>query len=53
MLDGDQPKATGSIRGRPFRPGNPGRPKGARKKPPPALDALLGGQVGAIAAKAA
>src|SRR5215218_4900464 len=36
------------TRGRPFRPGNPGRPKGARNKTTLAVDALLDGEAEAI-----
>jgi len=36
--------ATNTRRGRPFAPGNPGRPKGARHKTTLAVEALLGGE---------
>ena len=40
------------VRGRPFRKGNPGRPKGARNKTTLALEQLLDGQAQAITRKA-
>jgi hypothetical protein len=40
------------TRGRPFGPGNPGRPKGARNKATLAAEALLDGEVESITRKA-
>lgn len=40
------------TRGRPFRPGNPGRPKGARHAATVAAEALLDGQAKALTQKA-
>jgi hypothetical protein len=42
----------GRTRGRPFAPGNPGKPKGARHKATLAVDALLDGEADAITRKA-
>src|ERR671916_942691 len=41
-----------TTRGRPFRPGNPGRPKGARNRTTAAAEALLDGEAEALARKA-
>ena len=35
-----------TTRGKPFQPGNPGKPKGARHKTTLALDTLLDGEAG-------
>ncbi|MEO8811418.1 MAG: DUF5681 domain-containing protein [Caulobacteraceae bacterium] len=43
--------ATGT-RGRPFQPGNPGRPKGARNKATRAVEVLLEGQAAALTRRA-
>jgi hypothetical protein len=43
--------ATGT-RGRPFRPGNPGRPKGARNKATRAVEVLLEGEAAALTRRA-
>lgn len=40
------------TRGRPFKPGNPGRPKGARHKTTLAVEALLDGEHEALTRKA-
>ena len=40
------------TRGRPFQPGNPGRPKGARNRATLAAEALLDGEAEALARKA-
>ncbi|MFM8939816.1 MAG: DUF5681 domain-containing protein [Phenylobacterium sp.] len=40
------------TRGRPFAPGNPGRPKGARHKVSRAVEALLEGEAEALTRKA-
>src|SRR5687767_3759377 len=45
-------KTAGTTRGKPFGPGNPGRPKGSRNKATLALEALLDGEAEAIARKA-
>ena len=42
----------GRTRGRPFAPGNPGKPKGARHKATLAVDTLLDGEADAITRKA-
>jgi hypothetical protein len=41
-----------NTRGRPFQPGNPGKPKGARHKVTQAMDALLDGEAEALTRKA-
>ena len=41
-----------TTRGRPFPPGNPGRPKGARHKATQAIQALLDGEGAALTRKA-
>lgn len=41
-------KNTGKTRGRPFKPGNPGRPKGSRNKAILAIEALLEGEAEAL-----
>jgi hypothetical protein len=49
----DQPRNNATkTRGRPFEPGNPGRPKGARNKATLAAEALLDGEAEAITRKA-
>src|SRR5215213_735678 len=45
-------KNAGITRGRPFAPGNPGRPKGARNKATLAAEALLDGEADALTRKA-
>jgi hypothetical protein len=42
----------GTTRGRPFPPGNPGRPKGARHKVTQAMEALLAGEGEALTRRA-
>src|SRR3954453_3409231 len=41
-----------NTRGRPFQPGNPGKPKGARHKTTLAIDALLDGEAEKLTRKA-
>jgi hypothetical protein len=41
-----------NTRGRPFQPGNPGKPKGARHRTTLAIDALLEGEAETITRKA-
>jgi hypothetical protein len=41
-----------TTRGRPFEPGNPGRPKGAKHKTTRAIEALLEGEAEALTRKA-
>jgi hypothetical protein len=41
-------KNAGKTRGKPFEPGNPGRPKGARNKTTLAMEALLEGEAMAL-----
>jgi hypothetical protein len=41
-----------NTRGRPFEPGNPGKPKGARNKTTLAVEALLDGEADKLARKA-
>jgi hypothetical protein len=48
----DPRKNTGNTRGRPFKKGNPGRPKGARHKVTCAVEALLEGDAEALTRKA-
>jgi hypothetical protein len=48
----EQRNNAGRTRGRPFAPGNPGKPKGARHKATLAVDALLDGEADAITRKA-
>lgn len=45
-------KNTGKTRGRPFKKGNPGRPKGARNKVTLAVEALLDGEAEDLTRKA-
>ena len=45
-------KDAGKTRGRPFQPGNPGRPTGARNKATMAVEALLDGQAETLTRKA-
>jgi hypothetical protein len=45
-------KNAAKTRGKPFEPGNPGRPKGARHRVTLAIEALLDGQYEALTAKA-
>jgi len=42
----------GTTRGKPFKPGNPGRPKGARNKATVAAEALLDGEAEILTRKA-
>jgi hypothetical protein len=51
MPDGSRNNAPGT-RGRPFAPGNPGRPKGTRHKVTRAAEALLDGEAVALTRKA-
>ena len=49
----EQPrKYVAETRGRPFEPGNPGRPKGSRNKATLAAEALLDGEAEALTRKA-
>ena len=45
-------KSAGETRGRPFEPGNPGKPKGARHKATLAVEALLEGEAEGLTRKA-
>src|SRR3954462_14309488 len=45
-------KYASNTRGRPFQPGNPGKPKGARHRTTLAIDALLDGEAETITRKA-
>jgi hypothetical protein len=45
-------KNTAKTRGRPFQPGNSGRPKGARNRTTVAVEALLDGEAEALTRKA-
>ena len=45
-------KSVGNTRGRPFKPGNPGKPKGARNKATLAVEKLLDGQAEALTKRA-
>src|SRR4030095_7662499 len=45
-------KNAANTRGRPFQPGNSGRPKGARNKTTLAVEALLDGEAEALTRKA-
>ena len=45
-------KNAGETRGRPFEPGNPGRPQGARNKVTRAIEDLLDGEAEALTRKA-
>jgi hypothetical protein len=47
-----QRKNARRTRGRPFQPGNPGRPKGARHKTTLAIEALLAGEAETLTRKA-
>src|SRR5262249_37258601 len=51
MTDTLRKNAT-NTRGRPFKPGNAGRPKGARNRATVAAEALLDGQAEALTCKA-
>jgi hypothetical protein len=51
MIDTLRKNAT-NTRGRPFKPGNAGRPKGARNRTTVAAEALLDGQAEALTRKA-
>lgn len=49
----DEPRNNASTtRGRPFAPGNPGRPKGARHKVTLAIEAILEGEAESLTRKA-
>ena len=48
----EQPRKYVGTRGRPFEPGNPGRPKGSRNKATLAAEALLDGEAEALTRKA-
>ena len=45
-------KYVGNTRGRPFAPGNPGKPKGARHRATRAMEALLDGESEALTRRA-
>lgn len=45
-------KSAGNTRGKPFAPGNSGKPKGARHKVTLAIEALLDGEADALTRKA-
>lgn len=45
-------KSAGNTRGKPFAPGNAGKPKGARHKVTLAIEALLDGEADALTRKA-
>src|SRR3954467_14886671 len=45
-------KYASNTRGRPFQPGNPGKPKGARHRTTLAIDALLDGDAANLTRKA-
>ena len=49
MTSGNQPEK--KIRGRPFPPGNPGRPRGSKNRTTRVIEQLLEGQAEAIARK--
>jgi hypothetical protein len=51
MMDTPRKNAT-ATRGRPFKPGNAGRPKGARNRATLAAEALLDGEAEALTRKA-
>ena len=48
----DSRKSAAKSRGRPFKPGNSGKPKGARHKVTQAVEALLDGEAEALTRKA-
>jgi hypothetical protein len=48
----DPRKSAANTRGRPFPPGNPGKPKGTRHKTTLAMEALLEGEAEALTRKA-
>lgn len=52
MADAVPGNNASATRGRPFQPGNPGRPRGARNKASVAAEALLDGEAEALARKA-
>lgn len=52
MADAPSRKSAGKTRGRPFAPGNPGKPKGTRHKATLAAEALLDGEAEALTRKA-
>lgn len=47
-MTGTKRNSAGETRGRPFQPGNPGKPRGARNKATLAVEALLEGEAEAI-----
>lgn len=51
-MDDDARNNAPNTRGRPFEPGNPGRPKGARHRSTRAIEALLEGEAEEITRKA-
>jgi hypothetical protein len=51
-MSGCPRKYASNTRGRPFAPGNPGKPKGARHRTTLAAEALLDGEAEALARKA-
>jgi hypothetical protein len=51
-MTADLRKNAARTRGRPFEPGNPGRPKGARHKTTLAVETLLDGEAEALTRKA-
>ena len=52
MPDRNPRKNAAGTRGRPFAPGNPGRPKGSRNRVTVAVEALLDGQADALTRRA-
>ncbi len=51
-MDSDNRKYAGNTRGKPFAPGNPGKPKGPRHRVTLAAETLLEGEAEAITRKA-
>ncbi len=52
MTEAPRKSATEARRGRPFAPGNPGKPKGTRNRSTLAAEALLEGEAAALTRKA-
>jgi hypothetical protein len=52
LSDESQRKCVGKPRGRPFEPGNPGKPKGTRHRTTLAVEALLEGEAEKLTRKA-
>jgi hypothetical protein len=52
LSDESQRKCAGKPRGRPFEPGNPGKPKGTRHRTTLAVEALLEGEAEKLTRKA-